>query len=209
MTAVAGSVQILEKKPDGYHWGEQVVSRCCNDELLAYTYMRFKNEKLLDILFYEREYSLLEFVKKYMEDSTSTLACMIWPNGKSEDAQLAGIGWINEFTKLGLNHARANCGMAFFRGFSEPDILVRFAQIMIEWAFDILAIDALHGVTPAPNRAAVMFSRKCGFQVVGPLEAGTTWRGKLCPIYLSGMAKTRWKLIRPWGNSGSSESITQ
>lgn len=201
----AEAVEAIQKLPDGYHWGEQVVSRCANDELLAFAYMRFKQEGLLPILFYEKDYTLIEFVQKYMEPATSTLACMIFPGGKADEPKLAGIGWINDLTRMGLNHARANCGMAFFRGFSEPDILVRFAQIMIEWAFDILAIDALHGVTPAPNRAAVLFSRKCGFQQVGPLEAGTVWQGKLCDVYLSSMSKERWKMMRPWSKDGSSE----
>lgn len=185
----------LEKLAIGYKCGDQFVSRCQSDELLAYAYTRFKKEGLLDLLFYENNFTLLQFVMKYMENNTSTLACF---QQVGDTINLCGFGWINEHTKLGPDHARANCGMAFFRGYASPEFLVRFAHMMIEWAFDHLCIDALHGVTPAKNRAAIMFSRKCGFQVVGPLESATVWQGELCDVFMSAMSANRWMATRPW-----------
>jgi hypothetical protein len=197
----------LEKPAEGYFCGDQHVVRCQNDEVLAFAYSRFKREGLLPILFYEHQYTLLQFVAKYIDNNTSTLACFqkVWNPLKQDefDFLLCGIGWINDLTNMGPDFKRANCGMAFFRGFSKPNFLVRFAHMMIEWAFDHLDIDALHGITPAKNRAAVLFSKKCGFQVVGPLEAGTVWNGELCDVYMSAMTIKRWVEVRPWGCDGN------
>lgn len=189
---------ILEKKAEGYRCGSQWIARCQNDELLAYAYHRFKEDELLPILFYENHQSMLHFVYQYMQDNVSTLAA--WYDDGSGTPKLCGMGWINEFIKMGPDHLRCNSGMGFFRRQKDDPALdlVMYGQMMIEWAFDHLNIDAMHGVTPAKNRAALAFSRKCGFNLSGPIEAGTVWKGELCDVYMSSVTKKRWRSIRPW-----------
>jgi len=191
-TMVVSGYDVLDKTDNCYKCGDLVIARCQDDEVLAYAYSRFKREGLLDLLFYENHYTMYQFISKYLEDKTSTLACFTMDS--TGTLNLSGIGWINDVTKMG-DFARANSGMAFFR---KQGNLVLFAQMMIEWALDHLNIEAMHGVTPAKNRAAVLFSRKCGFQIVGPLDAGTVWDGEICPVYLSAMTQERWNQIRPW-----------
>lgn len=197
----ASGQENLKKTDVGYDWGDQFVARCFNDEAMAYMYSRFKREQLLDILFYEKSYTLLEFLNYYLHKDTSTLACF-QKKKQGDELEICGMGWLNDVTELGPNHARATCGMAFFRGFAEPDYLVRFAQMMIEWAFDHLPIDALHGFTPAKNVPAVRFSKKIGFQVLGPLEGYTVWQGELADVYISSMTKSRWDSVSPWRKEG-------
>lgn len=200
MAAIAsalGTYDILEKPATHYECGNLVMARCQDDEVLAYAYSRFKREGILDILFYEQNYSLIQFVQKYLEENTATLAC--FSKDPLGNLNLVGIGWINEFFKM-RDFLRCNAGMGFFRrkDGEQPQNLVMLGQMMVEWAFDHLNIDAMHGVTPAGNRAAVAWSKKVGFLVSGPVEGGTVWKGELADVWMSSMTKARWAEKRPW-----------
>lgn len=207
--ATATLTETLEKLASGYRWGDHVIQRCQSDELLAYAYSRFKRDNLLDVLYYENPITMLQFVMKYLEPDTNALACFRMNN--QGDLSLTGLGWLNEYTKMGPDHARASCGMGFFRRVKgeAPLDLVRFGQMMAEWAFDHLCIDNLCGATPAKNPAAVRFSKKVGFHVIGPFLGGTVWQGELCDVYLSSMPKDRWEKIRPWKEMCDGRSLTE
>ena len=177
------------------------MERGLSDELLACSYLRFKAENILPLLFHECPLTLTQYLEVFSRPETNTLGAFIVPeNGGS--LELAGLMWFSGTCKMGQNHTRADVGESFFRGFSQPETLVRFAQLGIQWAFEKLGISTITGATPAPNRAGVLFARKLDFQVVGPLEGRAVWAGDLCSVYLSSMTKTRWSKISPWGMEG-------
>ncbi len=188
----------LEKCAGYYRDGDQIVEHGMSDSLLAAAYLRFQRDELLPVLFYENPMTLLEFLGFYLKPQTYTLGCYRVPAGGGT-LELCGMLWINDRIQMGKKHARANVGMGFFRGSGGITSLVNFANIGIEWAFDNLKIDSLFGITPAKNRAAVIFGQKLGFEQFGPIPNGTVWNDELCDTYLSSMPIATWNEIRPWG----------
>ncbi len=179
----------------GYRWGNLIVAPGIPDRMLAHHYERFEREGLLPLIFHEGQQSLFGFLKEYLNPNTYTLgAYVVTDSGWAA----AGMGWINRLAPVGDRFVQADVGHAFFREHWHGNRAVRCAQMMIEWGWDNLQIDVLRGVTPAANRAAVIFAHKLKFQVVGPVEAGCDWQGQLAPAHISTMSRQMWAGRRPW-----------
>ena len=171
------------------------------DRMLAAMYDRFDREKILPLLFYENPLmTIYEFIGLYRLKATNTIGCYM-VDSLTQKLEPIGLMWTNEVTSIG-SFKRANSGMSFYRG-QPSHRLVRFAHMGIEWAFDRIGLNALHGITPDKNRAALLFSRKCGFELVGPMRGVTLWEGELADAWFSSMLKSRWAEIRPWRNNGN------
>ena len=169
--------------------GELLVLPRPNDQTLATAYLRFENEGSLESLFYEGVPSLLWFVQNFQASERSVLACG-HENGKG-GYDLDGLGWINEVHTMAAGKFRkAECGMAFFRGAKNT---VMYGQLMAEWAFTVLKLDALFGTTPEPNKLAVNYARNVGFELHGPLPHYASWKGELCACWLSVITREEWR----------------
>lgn len=185
----------IQKLSSGYFCGDLKIERVQNDELLAYFYSKIKQEGRLDAVYPDGAITLLDFIVRYLQPDRVTLGVFL---RKEDQALLVGLGWVNSIVQMGPDHARADLGMAFLRESESQDNRLMAAQMMIQWAFDHLDIDVVCGMTPAPNRAAVWFSQTLGFQVIGPLDGHTVWKGELAAVYLSSMTKSRWESLNPW-----------
>lgn len=196
----------LDYTNDGglYRVRDLVMAPHPKERILADLYYRFESQGLLEVLFHEGDKpSLVWFLNTFLEPSTSTLACYRESAEKTEASYEVdgkwftplGLTWINKTWPIGNNFRKAECGMGFVRRVPIEDT-VSCARMTIHWAFQNLAVDALIGTTPAPNRAAVIFGQRIGFQQTGPLEGYTCWNGKLCAAVLQSMTKDRWLRLR-------------
>jgi len=170
--------------------GQLVVTEKVSDEVLATAYMRFKQEGLLEYIFYEHVPTLTWFMNWFTWPTVDVLACL----KKEEDGsmKLAGLTWLNSRIKIG-SWTKAEVGHAYFREFQNGRDTIRWSRLSISYVFNFLAVDALFGVTPEPNKSAVRASRKIGFEVTGPVFYGyTTWKGDPCRVYISSVDKATW-----------------
>lgn len=172
-----------------YRLGERIVAPELSAEMLAYAYMRFRQEGLLRLIFYEGDVGIRWFLEKYHE--LSTLGCFRQKNGV-ENADLLGMGWLNTEVHGDSYFRRSEVGMAFFREVSPEDTLI-YSQMMLEWAFDNLKIDAMFGTTPIKNRAAVAHVRRLGFDLFGPIPSFAVWHGEPVACWISAMTKEQWR----------------
>lgn len=189
-----------------YTMRDLVMSPRPPERILAHLYFQFETQNRLSALFHENDSpSLLWFLQTFLAPETSTLICY-----RVSECEIAtggsymvdgkwytpiGMTWINKTWPIGINFRKSECGMAFVRGVPVDDT-VDCARMTVQWAFENLAIDVLIGTTPEPNRAAVIFGQKVGFQQTGPLEGYTAWHGKLCSVILSSMTKDRWEKLK-------------
>jgi len=152
------------------------------DEVLAHAYLRFQADGLLPMVFSEGETSLRWFLETYR--SMHVVAGM-------DGERLAGLGWLNKIIDMGTAGWKADCGMAFFPEIS-PWSKVRLGELFIDCAFEELNLQGLFGTTPEPNRRALRYAKKLGFQLHGPIPAMSAWEGKICAAYISSMTRQQW-----------------
>jgi RimJ/RimL family protein N-acetyltransferase len=89
--------------------------------------------------------------------------------------------------------AKAEVSMAFLREFQRNGEALELARMMIEFAFDRVNLDALFGCTPIRNRAAVVFTQKCGFRKIGVAPMYCSWHGEPCDALLTVLTRAQWQ----------------
>jgi hypothetical protein len=161
-----------------------------SDKMLAFAYLRFDREKLLDRIFYEGVPSLTWFLQKYQE--IPCLACYRVTGKGQADIELFGLGWIGMQETLVSGWKKGEIGMAFFRK-TDPRLVRDGSKLMLEYAFEGMGFDVLYGTTPEGNPAAIAHARRMGFEMHGPLEGYCTWQGVPCGAMLSVMTRERWR----------------
>lgn len=189
----------LEKYSQYWQSGNRVVQFGLADYTLAYLYQEFQKQGVLKWLFYEREFSLYEFMGLFLKPETNTLGAF-WENPTTLKWEIAGFSFFRDITTMGGKFLRADVGQAFLRNLPPEASPIGFARMMMEIGFDRLGLSVISGLTPARNRASVAFAKRIGFSVCGPIPGGVSWYGQLEPAYLSSMTKIQWEQISPWGS---------
>jgi hypothetical protein len=178
----------IERCADGtYRDGELIVAPHPSESMLAFAFVRFEHEDLLRWIFYEGVPSARNFISYLME--RETLACYR-QRPDSPGAELCGLGWLVLSDQLTNPFRKGEIGIGFFKG--QKDIR-RFGEIMTTWAFDNLKVSAIYGTTPEPNRAALAYIRRLGFEMFGPVPNFCTWEGKPVAAWISAITKEKWE----------------
>ena len=173
-----------EKNGFVYSCGDLKIEPMPAEDTLARIYFRLKEENTWDQVFYEYDPTLSQFIKAFSDPQRAPLGCY--------GPDISGMIWLNRQETLRGDYRRGDTAMAFFRGQS-IERLEAFTRMAIEWAFDHLKLDVIVGSTPAPNRAAVLFSKRMGFHVFGPIKDATVWNGKPCDVYMSSLSRDEWR----------------
>jgi RimJ/RimL family protein N-acetyltransferase len=168
--------------------GDYLVSeKLLTDELLAYAYLRFKEEKLLPYVFYEGDPGLKWFINEFQR--LDVLGCFKREQGGN--LALAGLCWLNAKVDVGRVFCKAEAGQGFFSRFHnrrEPPI---WGKLAAKYAFTALGVNILFGTTPVRNRAAIIAAKRIGFQVLCEIPSYTAWEGKPCAVALSYLTPER------------------
>jgi RimJ/RimL family protein N-acetyltransferase len=198
MDALAEAVETYVEDQQGLWDQELVVTDRCSEEMLAAAYIRFKTEGLLEDIFYENKLgppSLIWFMENFSKSGKIEVLAAIRkkPDGLHEHI---GLGWLNSRTNVAGVFDKMEVGFAFFKQYHQPSLTRRATRLMIEYAFRYLGIESMFGTTPECNRAAILASKRIGFEQFGPLPHYTAWRGEPCGAVVSVMTKGRWAEIR-------------
>jgi hypothetical protein len=172
----------MEKTGLVYSCGDLKIAPMPSEDDLGKIYYRLKSDGTYDSVFYEYDLSLSQFLRVFTDASRAPLGCY--------GPDISGLCWLNRQEILRGGYRRAEVAMGFYRGQS-IERLETFGKMAIEWAFDKLELNVILGVTPAANRAALLFSRRLGFDVVGPVRGATVWNGEACDVYISSMAREK------------------
>lgn len=195
--------RFYQVRKDGvYVSGNVLVAPRPAERVLVDLYYRFESQRLLPVIFHEGDPPNLRwFLDTFLDPEKSTLIAfreydeapttgLSFPmDGKFYVA--IGMGWFNKTWKIGVNFSKSETGMAFVRRTPIEESLAA-GKTMLAWCFDNIPVDAVIGSTPEPNRAAVLYGQKIGFQQTTPLEGYTAWNGKLCSVVLQSMTRKRW-----------------
>lgn len=184
-------MQIERHAGSVYKSGNLVVVPYPNERTLALLYLRFQDEGLLADIFHEWEPTLVWLLTKSAQKENTTLVLGAEVGGRFEPA---GLAWINELNSMNKALKRADVGAGFFREFHSRlfDVCVPLIRMATEWAFAELKLDTIGGVTPVPNQGMAGVLKRVGYQLHGPIERYTVFRGEPCDAWISSLTKERW-----------------
>ena len=166
--------------------GDLTVTPILTDILLAKAYIRMLEEGLLDTVFYQKTPTITEFMLEYLtQGKIVTLGCF-------RGSEFCGLGWVMAPVSMD-GFTRAETGMCFFRGEKQA---VKFGRMMLRSFFTRYSIDVIFGTTPAPNRAALIYARRLGFHMTGPVPGLCSWKNQLSDGWISTMTRKQWVCMK-------------
>jgi hypothetical protein len=186
-------MQIDKQIGSEYKSGNLFVVPYPNERILSLTYLRFQDEGLLGDIYHEWEPSLLWFLNKSSQPENTSLVLGAEVNGRVEPA---GLAWINQMSSVNKSLNRAEVGAGFFREFHDRlfTVAVPLIRMATEWVFAELKMDTIWGITPVLNQGMAGVLKRSGYQLHGPIERYTIFRGEICDAWISSMTKERWKV---------------
>lgn len=160
-------------------------------DLLAWLYLKLKLEGRADKIFYQAPHDVVYFL-------TWVDQLAVFYGGFKDDI-LVGGGWVGMPSLLEAKEDQAPlCGKTTFRkaeigfGFSGDCSVfeaLQMGRLMLETTFDSYKIDFLFGTTPESNKAALMYARRLGMELIGPTPNTCVFNGKIEGTYTSHLTK--------------------
>lgn len=165
-----------------------------NEDALIAIYKRLKAEDLWDTVFHEDSgVTLLKFMN-FFSSGASLLQILAITNDKGF-IDPAGIAWVSEIIVCSKVLTRGVGSFCFFKDFQKPYYTDQFAEMILEYWFEVLGLDTVVGATPEPNRAAQLYVRRAGFKEDGRIPGYTTYKGQIVSAVITSMTKEDYKKI--------------
>lgn len=161
------------------------------DALIA-LYKRLKAEGLWDIVFHEDAgISLLSFMN-FFSNGTALLQLLVLTNEQGEIIPV-GMSWVGDISNCSGIMTRGVGSFLFFKEYQKPMYTDRFSEMILEYWFEVLNLDVILGVTPEPNRPALIYVKRAGFKEVGKLPSYTTFKGVVVDGIITAMTKQEYR----------------
>lgn len=117
--------------------------------------------------------------------------------GAFKDNQLIGVGFVENIqtfhSKVGVI-TRGEMGFGFLPNCTVFDAL-QAGRIMVNYCFED-GIDHLFGTTPELNKEALMYAKRLGFDLYGPVPNSCFYLGDYIGQYTSHISKEKWNAGR-------------
>lgn len=174
---------------------ELLISRDYDAKLLAAFYLQLDAQGLLPVIWSQGVPPLEEFLAWHRDPKHVWISCYLRPTW--DVTKLVGFGWLETILNTGAT-LKAECSIAFLKEHQRHGLPEQFATRMLNYVFDDLVmgerhIDVLYATSPKPNRAAIRFVQRLGFDYVGELPLFCTYAGKPSSSVLSALTRERWQ----------------
>jgi hypothetical protein len=210
---------MLIKEDSVYRLGDFIVMPLTDQDLIATTYLRLKQEGLLQRFYSGIVPSLSQFMSYCLSNDSMTLACFRPDLDTSQNTfRMGGLGMISQPIDMGSGVCKCEVSEVFFREYQKRAWTQTWCRLMLQYIFDKLPISVVYGTTPEHNRAALLFMKSMGFQSMKePIPHYSVWDGKECGCYVSWMSRDRWSQVsgfsdselRDNGNQGESSQVSR
>lgn len=165
-----------------------------NEETLISIYKRLKAEDLWDLVFHEDSgVTVLKFMN-FFSSGSALLQVLAITNGEGY-IEPVGMSWISDITTCSGILTRGVGSFLFFREFQKPMYTDQFSEMILEYWFECLGLDVILGVTPEPNRAALIYVKRAGFREVGRLPSYTTFNNEVVTGVVTSMTKQEYRQL--------------
>lgn len=103
----------------------------------------------------------------------------------------AGLAWLTnieetETLKKGIG------AFAFFREYWNPRITEQFGRMCLSQWFNVVGMDLVYGITPAPNRLARRFCQRVGFSYTAEIPEFVSYKGKTVGARIGTLSKQKF-----------------
>jgi RimJ/RimL family protein N-acetyltransferase len=158
------------------------------EETLVILYKRLKDEGLWDIVFHEDSKLTLTGFMNFFGSGQALLQVLCITNDKGY-IEPVGMAWVAEIVLCGDILTKGIGSFLFFKDFQKPMYTDQFSEMILDYWFDYLNIDVIFGVTPEPNRAALIYVKRAGFKEVGRIPNYTTFDKQVVTGVITSMTK--------------------
>lgn len=174
------------------------------ESALTLMWTRLHQDDLFRTVFHERDdFTFSEFIQFFSRPNVLVQLCAeVTPDGDIVD--IAGMGWLSEFEQL-PSLRRATGSFVWLRKYWKEHYPERFGKMLLEYYFRTLGVELLVGMTPGPNRAARLFSRRLKLKYCSVLPGYTSYNGRTCDAHIAIMNYDDF--VREYG--ASSEDVYQ
>ena len=164
------------------------------EEALYILYNRLRSEDLWSVVFHENtEMSLLEFMNFFSHGNCSLQILSIVNNDTVVD--FAGMAWLTDMAVCQNVLTRASGSFGFFKEYQKPMYTDQFSDMILEFWFEQMKIDTLIGMTPEPNRSALLYIKRIGFKEVARLPQYTTYKNEVVTGVVTMMTKDDYQQL--------------
>jgi len=161
-----------------------------NPELLAFAYLRFAEQGLLERIFHN--YYPVIRLKQFLDwaETVNILGCYVRRPILDPQPLLAGLGFVNHVAQVG-DLKRVEVGVGFLREYQRHGLPERFCAEMLAWCF-ARGAGIVYGTTPEHNHAMIRFARRMGFRSER-VRGIVAWQGKACDGIVYSMTREEWE----------------
>jgi hypothetical protein len=162
------------------------------EEALIDLYKRLKAEDLWDVVFHEDSgVTMLKFMN-FFSQGQALLQVLALTDAKGTIIPV-GVSWLSDITTCAGILTRGVGSFLFFKDYQKPMYTDQFSEMILEYWFECLGLDVILGVTPEPNRAALIYVKRAGLKEVGRLPNYTTFKGQVVTGIVTSLTKQEFR----------------
>ena len=159
-------------------------------EILTDIYHRLIEEDLYKTVFHETpEMTYWNYLQAMTLPSTLV---QVFCDIGGEKPQVAGMAWLMALEQTGSGLVKGLGNFCFFRNYHYPDWTSEFGKMCVSYWIDTLEVHSIVGVMPEPNRAAIRYAKRVGFQEVGTLKRHTIFNEEICDAVVTQITAEEW-----------------
>ena len=164
------------------------------EDVLLQLYNKLKSEDLWDIVFHEAtDFTLLKFMN-FFSGGGGLLQILVVTDGKGF-YDSAGMAWIGDLALCAGKLTRGTGSFVFFKDYQRPAYTDTFCDIILDFWYNNLGLDIILGVTPEPNRPALLYIKRSGFKELARIPNYTTYAGEVVAGVVTSMTKAEYKAL--------------
>ena len=163
------------------------------EEVLVGLYHRLHDENLWPIVFHEDGGCTLLSFMNFFSSGKALLQIMAMVNNDGSIVDIVGMAWLGDIVVCGGILTKGTGSFVFFQDFQRPAYTDQFGEILIEYWFEVLGLDVIFGVTPEPNRTALIYVKRAGFKEVARIPNYTTFKGEVVTGVVTSLTKKEYE----------------
>ena len=146
----------------------------------------------MDIFFHEDPgMPFAKFVRQFVPAEGELVLMIVQRDSNDTVVDHLGFAMLNGVVLTEAVH-RGIAHFCFFERFWNGRDSVAGAKAVLNHFFNVCGMDVLVGIIPKPNRPALAFIHRLGWQTVGEIPGATVFKGQRCASVINYLGREDW-----------------